>query len=61
MMSHLVYKVAGAPESGAGRKAEFDVEQLELLGGIQFICVEVNAFAIAGIICLEYEIFNRCP
>lgn len=40
MMSHLVYKVAGALESGAGRKAEFDVEQLELLGGIQFICVE---------------------
>lgn len=40
MMSNSLYKVSGPVDGGAGRKAVFDMEQLELLGGIEFICVE---------------------
>lgn len=40
MMSNMLYKVGGAVDGGAGRNAEFNMEQLELLGGIDFVCLE---------------------
>ena len=42
MMSNLLYKIAGPLDAGGGRKVIFDMEQLDLLGGIEFIFLEVS-------------------
>ena len=42
MMSNLLYKTAGPLESATGKKVVFDMEQLNLVGGIEFICLEVS-------------------
>lgn len=42
MMSNMLYKIAGPLDSAAGQKVVFDVEQFNLAGGIEFICLEVS-------------------
>ena len=45
MMSNLLYKIAGPLDTDGGRKVIFDMEQLDLLGGIEFIFLEVSRLA----------------
>ncbi|KAI5071011.1 hypothetical protein GOP47_0013262 [Adiantum capillus-veneris] len=64
MLSNMLYKIARAGDGCAGRYAEFDVEQLELLGGIEFVCLEYtranSAEAKANLFCviLDYVLLQ---
>ncbi|MCO5609247.1 hypothetical protein L7F22_063471 [Adiantum nelumboides] len=59
MLSNLLYKFAGAVDGYVGRYAELDVEQLELLGGIEFVCLEYtranSAEAKANLFCVVLD------
>ncbi|KAH7440215.1 hypothetical protein KP509_04G096700 [Ceratopteris richardii] len=59
IISNLMYIVPGDSEGNGGRNAKFDLQQLELVGGIEFVCVQYaranSAEAKSNLFCIVLD------